>query len=129
MNERKSIEIICRSCGKESLLLRKPMYEGLKKTGEILACAGCGHIYESEEQIPYKYSNTVDVFDKGDLPGKIEIFEEGENRKICRYCNNYIVNPFTQWCSVHKEEVAATDTCDRFETRPEPMGDDIPAGP
>jgi hypothetical protein len=43
------------------------------------------------------------------------VFDEGENTRIFRYCANYIVNPFTQYCSARKKEVQSTDTCDRFQ--------------
>ncbi len=107
-------------CGRESLLVRKPKYDGLRKVGDILACASCGRIYEREEDVPYKEAQTIRVFDEADRAEKVDVFEEGENRRICRYCLHYVINPFTQWCGMHRKEVAATDTCDRFAPRPEP---------
>lgn len=117
MSEKKKVEILCAECGRESLLVRKPKYEGLKKIGEDLACASCGHVYEREEEVPYKEAQPIRVFDESDRPEQVTVFEEGENLRICRYCMHYVVNPFTQWCGLHKKEVAATDTCDRFSPK------------
>jgi DNA-directed RNA polymerase subunit RPC12/RpoP len=115
MRERRTVEIICTACGKESLLVRKPVYEGLKKAGETLHCAACGHRFTSEEDVPFKEQERRALFTEADRSHTPRVFEENEHRRLCRYCAHYIVNPFTQWCSVHRKEVEATDTCDRFE--------------
>ncbi|MBU0678819.1 MAG: hypothetical protein KJ626_11970 [Verrucomicrobia bacterium] len=113
------VEIVCPSCGAESLLLRKPEYEGLKKVGETLACASCGHTFASEEDVPYKEHAGVQVFTEEDRSQDVKVFEKDEKDRLCRYCANYVVNPFTQWCGRHKKEVEATDTCGAFERRKE----------
>ncbi len=119
MMERKTVEIICPACGQESLLVRRPVYEGLKKSGETLQCAACGHVFASEEEVPYKATTSPTLFTETDRPAAPRVFDEGEQRRLCRYCAHYVVNPFTQWCGVHRKEVEATDTCDRFEERKE----------
>ncbi len=119
MTNRKSIEIICPACGKESLLVRRPVYDGLKRTGETLHCAACGHAFASEEEVPYKEARSVSLFTEEDRSSTPRVFDESEHRRLCRHCANYIVNPFTQWCAVHKKEVEATDSCDRFEEKKE----------
>ncbi|HEY5621718.1 MAG TPA: hypothetical protein VIR77_03870 [Pontiella sp.] len=115
-----AVEIICRHCGNESLLKREAIYEGFTKIGEKLSCTGCGHQYASESEVPFKRkSDGPRIFTEDDRSRKIEVFDEDENRRLCRYCANYIVNPFTQFCAVHKKEVQATDSCSCFEEKPE----------
>lgn len=114
-----SLEIVCTHCGAESLLRREPVYEGFKKTGERLLCAACGHAFENEESVPFKQARRPVVFTDSDRPAQVEVFAEDEKRRACRYCKHYVVNPFTQWCGLHRKEVAATDACDRFTRKPE----------
>lgn len=119
MAEEKPVEIVCSACGADTLLMRTPKYDGFKKVGEALTCSACGHVYEKEEDIPYKEKQHLRVFTDADRSADVKVFRENEQGRICRYCTSYIVNPFTQWCSVHKKEVEATDTCDRFEAKEE----------
>jgi rubredoxin len=107
-------EMMCPVCGKETLVIKEPVYEGFTRAGERMKCAVCGHRFEaSVETAPAK--KTPAIFTEEDRPVAIKIFDEGENRTICRYCKNYLVNPFTQRCSLHNKEVEATDTCRDFE--------------
>ena len=39
---------------------------------------------------------------------------------MCRYCAEYVVNPFLQRCGLHRCEVQATDTCPHFRPKPPP---------
>ncbi len=111
-----TVEIICTSCGADTLLKREAVYDGFTKTGEKLVCPACGFEYASEEEVPFKEKKSdPEIFTEADRSAKVEVFDEGENRNICRYCANYIVNPFTQFCAIHNKEVQATDTCERFE--------------
>ena len=111
-----AVEIICSSCGADALLKREPVYEGFTKVGEKLSCAACGHEYASEAEVPFKRKTaSPKVFTDADRSKKVEVFDEGENARLCRYCADYIVNPFTQFCSLHKKEVQATDTCPQFQ--------------
>lgn len=115
-----AVEIICSQCGAEAFLTREPVYEGLAKTGETLSCSACGFVFASEEEVPFKEKEAApQVFTDADRSEKVEVFEEGENRRLCRYCAEYVVNPFMQFCSHHKKEVQATDTCDHFRAAPE----------
>ena len=109
------VEIVCRNCGADTLLNREAIYEGFSKSGEKLICSTCGFEYASEEEVPFK-SKKVDpvIFTEADQTAKVEVFDEEENKSICRYCANYIINPFTQFCAIHKKEVQATDTCGQF---------------
>jgi hypothetical protein len=116
-----AVEIICRNCGTDTLLHREALYDGFTKIGEKLTCAACGFEYPSEEDVPYKAKEKDPViFTEDDRSAKIEVFDDAENKRLCRYCANYIVNPFTQFCSIHKKEVQATDTCSGFEEATEP---------
>ena len=111
-----AVEIICRNCGADTLLKREAVYEGFVKTGEKLICSSCEFEYASEPEVPFK-TKPVDpqIFTDADRSATVEVFDEGEAQRICRLCANYIVNPFTQFCSLHKKEVQATDSCARFE--------------
>lgn len=116
----RSVEISCPACGRETLLLRRPHYEGFTRTGEDLSCAGCGHPFASEAEVPFKHRAQVNVFTESDRSREVKVFAEKEADRLCRHCANYLVNPFTQWCSRHRREVEATDTCEHFERRPDP---------
>jgi transcription elongation factor Elf1 len=110
-----AVEIICPHCGVEAFLKREPVYEGLTKTGEVLSCSACGGAFSTEEEVPFKHVVAAPkIFTDADRSKKVEIFSENENRQICRYCANYVVNPFVQFCSHHKKEVQATDSCPQF---------------
>ena len=110
-----AVEILCSHCGADTLLKREALYDGFAKTGEKLMCSSCGFEYASEEDVPFKvYQDAPKVFTDADRSAIIEVFDEGENQQLCRYCANYIVNPFTQFCARHKKEVQSTDTCDKF---------------
>lgn len=120
MADPKPVEIICSACGADALLVRRPRYDGFTKVGETLTCASCGHEYAREEDVPFKGKREVKVFTEADRSAKVEVFAQNEAGRLCRHCASYLVNPFTQWCSVHRKEVEATDTCDRFTRRPPP---------
>lgn len=114
----KAVEILCAACGAEAFLRREALYEGLRKTGEQLLCSACGFEYPSEAEVPFKEKAAApQVFTEADRPTKVELFEEGETRRLCRYCTEYVVNPFMQFCSRHKREVLATDTCPQFSEK------------
>ena len=110
-----SVEIVCRACGAEAFLNREAVYEGLTKTGALLSCSACGFVFPSEEDVPFKEEEAVPViFTDADRSEKVVVFDEGENKRLCRYCAEYVVNPFMQFCSYYKKEVQATDTCESF---------------
>lgn len=106
--------ITCSACGQESLLKREPRYEGFTKVGEILSCAGCGHVYASEEEVQVKPPSAPKVFDESDAPRTVKVFRENEAGDLCHRCKHYVVNPFVQRCSLRNKPVEATDTCPRF---------------
>jgi hypothetical protein len=112
-----NLEISCPACGKITLLRREPVYEGFTKTGETLSCSGCGETFGSEADVPFNMDLRPEVFTESDRSDSVEVFDESEKQRVCRYCMNYTVNPFTQWCSLHKKDVEATDTCDKFKKR------------
>ena len=111
-----AVEIICRNCGADTLLKREAVYDGFTKTGDKLVCSSCGFEYGSEAEVPFKADTTEPkIFTEADRSAKVVVFDESENKRLCRYCASYIVNPFTQFCAVYNKEVQATDTCERFE--------------
>ena len=123
----KQVEIVCAACGADTMLVREPRYEGFRKAGETLKCAACGHEYPTEESVPFKQKKQVSVFDASDASRRVSVFKAGEADVICRYCENYLVNPFTQRCGLHFRTVQATDTCGEF-TRRKPPEKQEPAG-
>ncbi len=116
----KSVTIVCPACGQESLLKRAPRYDGFTRVGETLSCAACGHVFADEAAVPFKKKKTLAGFDSKHLPPPPRVFRKDENARLCRYCANYVVNPFVQRCSRLKKEVEATDTCDHFSPKPPP---------
>ncbi len=121
-----SVEIICPHCGTEAFLTREPVYEGFTKAGEELSCSSCGFIFASEAEVPFKACSAAPkIFTDADRSKTVKVFNEDENKCICRYCANYVVNPFVQFCAHHKKEVQATDSCCTFS----PVRDRNPDSP
>lgn len=112
------VEINCPACGESTLLIREPVYEGFAKTGDRLSCSGCGHVFDDESEVPYKEKETLRIFDESDRSQDPDVFK-GDDVRFCRLCRHYVVNPFMQWCGLHKKEVAATDTCPKFTPKTE----------
>ena len=122
------VELRCPACGRDSWLRRAPIYDGFTKTGEALTCALCGHAFASEAEIPFK-DNRPKVFSEADRPRPVQVFREDEKGRMCRYCAEYVVNPFLQRCGLHKCEVQATDTCPHFTPKPPPKEEAEPEKP
>lgn len=120
MGEKKSIEIICPACGKETLLKRSPRYAGFKRAGEILSCSLCAHVFADEDEVPFKKKKQSALFDRSELNARPQVFTPAEASRLCRHCAHYVVNPFVQRCSLHKKEVEATDSCTQFKAREQP---------
>lgn len=120
----RSIEIACPACRQESIVKRETVYEGFKRTGEILRCAACGHVFTDEASIPFKARTTLPGFGLQDIPPPPKVFREEEILetvgRLCRHCAHYVVNPFLQRCGLTHREVEATDTCERFTPKPPP---------
>lgn len=111
------VEIICTNCGVEAFLTRDPVYDGFKKTGETLSCSACGFVFASEDEVSFKMAATgPQIFTEADRSKKVKVFDEGEQLTFCCHCANYVVNPFMQFCSHHKKEVQATDSCPQFRS-------------
>lgn len=106
------------------LLRREPVYEGFRKTGEKLLCASCGHEFAGEDDVPRIDTRGPVIFTEAERPKAPRLFREAEKQRCCRYCKHYVVNPFMQWCGLHRKEVAATDLCDRFDRKPPDKTDD-----
>ena len=108
------LEIICTACGADTLLKREPVYEGFTRTGEALSCVSCGHGYAGEDEVPFKQKRTIEIFTDADRPDRIEVFDDDEKQRVCRYCEHYVLNPFAQRCDLHRKFVDATDYCADF---------------
>jgi hypothetical protein len=112
--ESRSCEIVCAACKADTLVRAEPVFEGFRKVGQRFVCVSCGHAYADEAQIPWKEKGKASVFTDADRSETVSVFREDEKGRSCRHCAHYVVNPFTQWCSVHRKEVQATEFCDRF---------------
>lgn len=121
-----SRQIHCPGCKTDSLLLRDPVYDGFTKTGEMLKCATCGFEFDDEASVPYVAKRNAPVFTDADRSAAVQVFTSDEADRLCRHCANYVVNPFMQWCSQHKREVQATDTCEQFTAKKEQSRDASP---
>lgn len=110
----------CPECKCEALLSRKPKYDGFKKIGETVSCLLCGHVFEPGAEIKVKAERKPALFKDEDKPVAPKIFRGDENARMCRYCAEYVVNPFTQRCNLLQRDVQATDTCERFTPKPPP---------
>lgn len=114
----KGSAIRCPACGQEAFLLREPVFEGLRKVGEVRKCSACGHIFEQDEDVPTAGTDKrLDIFTAADREAKPRVFSEEDSPRFCRHCIHYVVNPFRQWCGLHQRDVQATDTCDDFAPR------------
>lgn len=118
--EPKRVEIQCPACGRESWLVRKPVFTGFTKTGENQLCALCGHLFAPDEEIPFRNASAPSVFSEEDRPRPVKVFDAAEKGRMCRYCAEYVVNPFIQRCGRHRCEVEATDTCPHFRPKAPP---------
>jgi hypothetical protein len=118
------MEFKCPHCGKETWLKKTPVFEGFKKTGEKQVCAACGGDVGVEEALAAATTRKPVIFTEADRSAIPQVFDESDKGRLCRHCRHYVVNPFRQWCGLHRREVEATDTCDRFVPPPE-----LPAKP
>jgi hypothetical protein len=101
-------EVYCPKCERESWMVKRPQYDGFRKIGETRHCFFCGHEFpEDDTEIEFAEKKELNVFDRE------------EARKVCRHCRHFVVNPFTQKCAIHRREVMALDSCDKFEARRE----------
>jgi len=111
------LEFRCPACGGDSWLLRQPKYDGFAKIGETLHCALCRHEFADEAEIPFREGSLPKIFTEADRPRPVQVFSEDEKGRMCRYCAEYVVNPFIQRCGLHQCEVQATDTCPHFRPK------------
>ncbi len=108
----------CPACGRESFLIHAPRYDGFRKVGEEVKCAACGRVFPEGEIPDGRAPARPAFFSDDDRPARPALFADEGPPPFCRRCRHYVVNPFRQWCGLHRREVDATDTCDRFEARP-----------
>lgn len=101
----KGAQIFCPVCDKVTFVVRRPLYDGLRKVGEKLGCCECKTEFEDETKLQFVEQK------------KVEVFSEQDGLRLCMNCRHYVVNPFVQRCMVHKKEVEATDTCIAFTMR------------
>ncbi len=106
-------------------MIVEPVYEGFTRIGERQRCAVCRHAMTMPGSEAKGTAETTasrklpSIFSEEDRSPQIHLFNAGENERLCRYCRHYTVNPFRQWCGLHRRDVEATDTCERFEKKVE----------
>ena len=106
----------CAHCQQEAWIQEETIYDGFTPRRTVLVCALCGAACPPEITAKTEAdSPLVNLF--GTLEKAPEIFSENEAKNLYRYCGSYVVNPFTQFCSHHKKEVEATDSCPAFTPR------------
>lgn len=120
-SDRKMLEK-CNACGETGLFLHQAVYDGFTKVGDEKICAACGarqpSAPESTAARPPQKPRLADlVFGTDPLPEKPSLTADASHLQICRRCLHYMVNPFTQRCAVHDQEVQALDSCPQFEMR------------
>ncbi|MCK5850019.1 MAG: hypothetical protein KAH23_03820 [Kiritimatiellae bacterium] len=118
-----SLEIVCTECGEDTFVRREPVYEGFKKVGETFICTSCGRKFNDIDSVPFKEKKISTILTDADKSPQIQIFDENERRKNCRYCEHYLANPFTQRCGLRDKPVEATDICFDFKTKTTPDSD------
>ncbi len=123
---KQSMAILCSACGADTFVRREPIYEGFSKTGETISCISCGHVFESEADVPFKDVGGPKIFSEADRSKAVEIFSSDEKGRNCRHCCHYIVNPFVQRCGLHQMEVQASDLCDSFSAKGDDDTEDDP---
>jgi len=123
---KQSMAIICPVCSEDTFVRREPVYDGFTKTGESISCVSCGHLFDNEQEIPFKDNSGPKVFSSADRSKKIDIFRSDEKGHNCRHCKHYTVNPFIQRCGLHGTEVQASDLCDKFSPKSDDDKDDDP---
>lgn len=121
---KQSMAIICSACGADTFVRREPVYDGFKKVGETILCVSCGHVFATEDEVPFKETGGPKLFTDADRSRRIDVFHSDEKGRNCRHCNHYVVNPFIQRCGLNGMEVQATDLCDNFKPKTDNDDDD-----
>jgi hypothetical protein len=118
MTENSNGEIMCPMCQRNTLVLRKPKFDGFTRVGDELTCSECGTVFDDDEKLEFVEAAKLDIFTDEDKSAKVDMFE-GDEVRFCIHCKYYVVNPFTQRCMLHNKIVQATDSCGQFERQPE----------
>ncbi len=103
----------CPACKQECFVLVQPRYEGFRRVGEERACSGCGAVIEATAV--RRAPPPPALFGEEDRTPLPDVFRDDERGRLCRYCAHYVVNPFRQWCALHRRDVEATETCPQFK--------------
>lgn len=109
---------MCPMCQRNTLVLRKPKFDGFTRVGDELTCSECGTVFDDDEKLEFVEGTTVDIFTDEDRSADLDMFE-GDEVRFCNHCKYYVVNPFTQRCMLHNKIVQATDSCKQFKHPPE----------
>lgn len=106
MEAQKARLIQCPKCGQKAPLKTQKIFDDhFNAAGEKKLCSLCKFEFQNDEDIPYIETKTQKIFDPH------------AERRICQYCKNYVVNPWTQKCTLWNKEVTATDSCASFQRK------------
>ncbi len=115
-----SLEIRCTQCGQVALARSEPVYDGLRKSGELFVCTACGHRYPNRDATPFvAAAERPRVFTEADKEDAPRVFDAAERRRSCGWCRHFVINPFAQRCGLANRPTDATDLCARFAARDE----------
>ena len=97
--------VLCPSCQQKTpLKVEKVFDDHFNLIGEKKLCSFCKFEFQGED-IPIIHQKSQSIFDPH------------AERNICQYCKSYVMNPWTQKCTLWNREVTATDTCEKFERK------------
>ncbi|MFC1668163.1 hypothetical protein ACFL1T_02115 [Chlamydiota bacterium] len=97
-------KIVCQKCNQESFVKVEKVYENFVLVGEKKICAFCGEEVIEDDVIKIEKDTK-------------NLFEQEKEKKICRDCVHYVINPWTQKCVLKKTYVDALDSCNQFRKR------------
>ena len=113
----------CPHCGEESLVKRKVLTEGFRKTGEALVCALCGAVVGEPATPAAEAKAAADERGRklaallgGDEREKVTLAADPESR-FCRDCRHFIAHPFRSRCGLTGETADPMADCDAFAAR------------
>ena len=96
---------LCEGCGQESAIRTEKIFgPALNIVGERYVCGFCGCEVQPQNVKKPHYSAP-------------KVLDGGIDERLCRNCENYFINPFTQRCALHRKEVMPLDTCEDFNKK------------
>ncbi|NOY81218.1 MAG: hypothetical protein GXP31_09460 [Kiritimatiellaeota bacterium] len=124
-------EFRCPACGRDSVAVVEPRFEGWKRVGEDLVCGLCHAALKAaavNEPVPDR--RELDVLRAKELLGlsrdkdggrkAADVLSSGapdRDRHFCRDCRHYLLHPFLSRCILHDRAVEPMQDCPDFSAR------------